>query len=239
MVSAMQTYHNNPAVKEKYLARVRAHREAGDEMYDPKRYETEIGIPMTLGRLEERIFENLPLESAVEWPERFLAAVPVGRDLGRVPWQFLHWLLTDSDLLHDGGIENVRQTIHQAAAVIEPATRGQTIDTDAAESVFGSASGSAASSGNVAAWYAATSARHAVEAGIRGPSENGANVEGAAMMAALSSKFAADENSEVDAWYDMADKLVEMMTAIDQGDEHNGRPAGQAGYGVRSESGGL
>ena len=211
----MLTYHNNPTVKERYLARIRAHREAGDEIYDPKRYETELGIPMTLGRLEDRIFENLPLESAVEWPERFLAAVPVGRDLSRVPWQFLHWLLTDSDLLHDGGIESVRQTIQQAAVVIEPATRGQTIDTGAAESVFGSASRSAASSGNVSAWYAATSARHAAEAGIRGPSENGANIEGAAMMAALSSKFTADESSEMDAWYAMADKLVEMMSATD------------------------
>ena len=113
-------YHNDMATKVKYLARVRAHREADElirgtgwdgkngcavgctlEAYDPQRYETELGIPVALAYLEDRIFEGLPDDDSTAWPERFLAAVPVGADLGRVQWQFLHWLLTDSGLLHD------------------------------------------------------------------------------------------------------------------------------------------
>ena len=51
-------------------------------------YETELGIPEWLARLEDTIFEGLPKAEAVKWPERFTQAIPVGADLGPVKCQF-------------------------------------------------------------------------------------------------------------------------------------------------------
>lgn len=99
----MISFHGDEAIKEKYLARVLHHRELDHlvqgigwesngttkgcavgctlEAYDHSRYPIELGIPTWLAHLEDRIFEGLPVESAMEWPERFLRAIPVGVDL--------------------------------------------------------------------------------------------------------------------------------------------------------------
>jgi hypothetical protein len=107
-------FHGDPRIKETYLARVRQHR-AADELVkgqywengkgcavgctihsdDHCRYETELGIPQALARLEDSIFEALPNDKAMAWPEQFLAAIPVGADLSLVTTRFLHWLLVD------------------------------------------------------------------------------------------------------------------------------------------------
>jgi len=96
----MQAFHNDPAVKAKYLARVQAHAAADKliqgagwdgfkgcavgctlEAYDHSRYPIELGLPAWLARLEDSIFEGLPTELAMTWPERFLQAIPVGAEL--------------------------------------------------------------------------------------------------------------------------------------------------------------
>ena len=59
-------------------------------------YEKFLGIPWVLAHLEDWIFERLPLELAMTWPERFLQAPAVGTDLTGVGDKFLHWLLVDS-----------------------------------------------------------------------------------------------------------------------------------------------
>jgi len=109
-------YHNNPKIKEKYLARVRAHVKAdqlvhGQYWEDGKgcavgctihsgyhqAYEIELGIPRILAHLEDRIFESLPNGQAQQWPEQFLQAIPVGADLSSVWPRFAIWMLTDAD----------------------------------------------------------------------------------------------------------------------------------------------
>jgi hypothetical protein len=112
----MKAYHNDPAIKAKYLRRVRAHRKA-DEIVkghywengkgcavgctihgsDRALYETELGIPIKLASLEDGIFENLPNGHALKWPEQFLSAIKPGADLNQVTDKFLHWLLIDPD----------------------------------------------------------------------------------------------------------------------------------------------
>ena len=111
----MLSFHNDLAIKEKYLGRVRAHAVA-DEIIkgvyweggkgcavgcsvhssDHRLYETEMGIPRILARLEDRIFEGLPNELAKSWPERFLEAISVGKDLSKVWKHFAIFLLTDT-----------------------------------------------------------------------------------------------------------------------------------------------
>ena len=95
----MLAYHNDPSIKEKYLLRVRSHA-AQDEIIKGKywengkgcavgctvhssnhsAYETELGIPAWLARVEDRLFEGMPLARAKLWPEQFLSAIRPGAD---------------------------------------------------------------------------------------------------------------------------------------------------------------
>lgn len=115
--SNLVAYHGDPAVKARYLARVRMHR-AQDELVqgygywkdgkgcavgctvhgaDHYAYETELGIPVFLARIEDGLFESLPTEEARAWPEAFLEAIPVGANLYVAYWQFMVWLLIDPE----------------------------------------------------------------------------------------------------------------------------------------------
>src|SRR3990167_744097 len=112
----MNSFHSDPKIKEKYLSRVQAHA-AADEIIkgkywvegkgcavgctvhssDHSAYESELGIPRILARLEDGIFEALPNELAMTWPARFLESVPVGADLSMIWPKFVIWMLTDSE----------------------------------------------------------------------------------------------------------------------------------------------
>lgn len=115
----MPAYHNNPAIKERLLAQVRAHRAADEIAHgayvarDPDgrmrycavgctihsevhaAYESIFGCPEALAELQDSIFERLPAGPDLLFPERFLEAIPVGADLSRVGYRFLLWLLMD------------------------------------------------------------------------------------------------------------------------------------------------
>src|ERR1700677_3557675 len=104
----MLSYHNDPAVKEKYQTRFAAHRTADEvihrtgfdplsrhgcfvgctlDSYNHKAFETELGWPEWLARLADAIFEGLNVEDAAQFGTDLLGAVPVGVDLGPVRWQ--------------------------------------------------------------------------------------------------------------------------------------------------------
>lgn len=93
----MLSFHNDQSVKEKYLSRVRRHREMDNivqgigwengkgcavgctlQNYNYSRYPIELGLPEWLARLEDIIFENLPKKDSALWPEQFLQFTPVG-----------------------------------------------------------------------------------------------------------------------------------------------------------------
>lgn len=59
-------------------------------------YESALGIPEWLARLEDTIFEGLPEKEAVKWPVRFAKAVPVGIDLDPLKWKFLSFVLKEN-----------------------------------------------------------------------------------------------------------------------------------------------
>ena len=44
-------------------------------------YPKQLGLPVWLAHLEDRIFEGLPQEEAMQWPRRFAEAIPVGVSL--------------------------------------------------------------------------------------------------------------------------------------------------------------
>ncbi len=93
----MKSFHGKQSVKDKYLSRVIAHQQADRlirgtgwedgkgcavgctlENYDHSRYPVELGIPEWLARLEDTLFEGMSVEKSKNWPELFLAAIPVG-----------------------------------------------------------------------------------------------------------------------------------------------------------------
>ena len=49
-----------------------------------KEYETHLGIPQWVARLEDRIFEGLPKERSKRWPVEFAEAVNEGADLEKI-----------------------------------------------------------------------------------------------------------------------------------------------------------
>ena len=99
----MKAFHGDPAIKEKYLARLKAHHEADEIIqgtgwengrgcavgctlnnYSHVAYEDELGLPEWLAYLEDRIFEGLPAVEAKQFAVDFLNAVPVGADVSEV-----------------------------------------------------------------------------------------------------------------------------------------------------------
>jgi hypothetical protein len=58
-------------------------------------YETYLGIPRVLAKLEDRIFEGLPIAEAKAWPLRFSSAIPQGADLSSVWNEFCPWMLRE------------------------------------------------------------------------------------------------------------------------------------------------
>jgi hypothetical protein len=102
----MKAFHGDEAVKQKYLARLKAHHEADEiiqgtgwenghgcavgctlNRYNHSAYEDELGLPQWLARLEDKIFEGLPAGNAQRFAVDFLEAVPVGADVENVRWR--------------------------------------------------------------------------------------------------------------------------------------------------------
>ena len=125
-----------------------------------KVYETELGIPEWLARLEDTIFEGLPEDKAKLWPEQFIKAIPEGINLEPVKWKFCAYLMKENidrvlklDI-SDELKEQVVGAIRQVLAVHETAVKTGQWN----ESAAWSAAWSAARSAESAAWSAAESA---------------------------------------------------------------------------------
>ena len=97
----MLSYHNDPKIKAKYIKRFEAHRKADEVIqgkgftpdgkgcfigctlnnYDHEQFEKELGWPVWLAHLADKIFEGIPEDEAPQFGTDLLAAVPVGVDL--------------------------------------------------------------------------------------------------------------------------------------------------------------
>jgi hypothetical protein len=224
----MKAFHNDPAIKTKYLARVAMHRAADElikgqgwengkgcaigctlEKYDHSRYPIEIGIPEMLARLEDCIFEGLPNGKSQAWPERFLSAIKPGADLSRVGWQFLLWLLTRSGI---GAYDHplVRDAVAQVAEVLRAPAEGRPIDESAARSAAWSARSAAWSAESAAC--AAESARSAAESARSAAESAAESAAWSARSAAWSARSAA-RSAESAAYETMADQLIALLEA--------------------------
>jgi len=118
------SFHNNAEIKQEYLNRVKAH-QAADEIIkgvywengkgcavgctihgdNHAAYETELGIPRIIARLEDKIFEGLDNGEAKNFPLEFLEVIPVGVNLNNVWKKFFVWLLINKS---DGVLRHVK-----------------------------------------------------------------------------------------------------------------------------------
>lgn len=144
----MKAYHGGSRIKAKYLKRVQAHR-AADEIKKGKyweggkgcaigctihssnhrSYETKLGIPTALARLEDTLFERMSNAEAKNWPVDFLKAIPVGADLSQVADRFMLWLLVDPQdgVLRYAKTDGIKTTIKNVAAAVERRISGEQI----------------------------------------------------------------------------------------------------------------
>ena len=117
------SFHGKQEIKDEYIARVKDH-QASDRIVkgqywengkgcavgctiegnEHNKYETELGIPEILARLEDGLFEEMSNEEAMKFPLRFLEAIPVGADLSKVFTKLIIWEWEDAEY----GLKNIK-----------------------------------------------------------------------------------------------------------------------------------
>jgi hypothetical protein len=133
-------------------------------------YETKLGIPEWLARLEDTIFEGLPKKEAMLWPTAFAKAVPVGKDLNPIKWKFCAFILSRNiERVLTLNIENSlkKQVVDAIRGVLdlhEKAIRTGKWDESAASAAASAASAAASAAARSAASAAASAARSAASA---------------------------------------------------------------------------
>lgn len=101
----MMSYHNDPALKTEFVARMQAHLDADNirqretgyggkgcavwctyDEYDHSFGPSRLGIPEWYEHLRDVVFEGLPQKAASDWALASLTEVPIGVDLEPVRW---------------------------------------------------------------------------------------------------------------------------------------------------------
>jgi len=220
----MEAFHNNLDIKHKYLERVRAHRKADNliqgigwangrgcavgctlEAYDHSLYPLELGIPEWLARLEDAIFEKIPNDKAMLWPERFLAAINPGADLEKVKMPFIVHVLNQTIASMDACVfdrdknpDVVKVIEGSRAAVVEMIRcHRDGLDLAAAKSAAESAASAASAAWSASAASAAWSAKSAAARSAKSAAESAAF---AAARSAESTAWSAARSAESAAW---------------------------------------
>ena len=145
----MLSYLNDPAVKQKHIARFDAHREADEVVqglgfgggrgcfvgctldgYEHYRFPAELGWPLWLAHLADILFERIPEEDAAQFGTDLLNAVPVGVDLEPIRWQLAIWRHTSQLQRLDTGVRVVAADERSAFNFSLRQTAGCKVDAD-------------------------------------------------------------------------------------------------------------
>jgi hypothetical protein len=216
----MIAYHGKPAIKAKYVKRMKAHIAAdelihgategkikGDgfkgcavtccfEKYQHSLAPVEIGYPEQLSQLHDAIFEGLKAPADQKFALEFLSVVKEGADLSLVWSRFAIWLLADEK----HGTRRFCDERGKAATDAVAALHQQRIDgSEPSAAAWAAASAAARDAASAAAWDAAWDAAWA-----------------AAWAAASAAASAAARDAAWDAAWDahyvvMAAKLIELL----------------------------
>jgi hypothetical protein len=173
-------FHGKQEIKDKYVARVKAHAKA-DEIIkgayweegkgcavgctihsgSHEAYEEELGIPMILARLEDRIFEGMSNDKAMKFPLKFLSAIKVGADLSQVWNKFAIWLLKDVRKYVKGDKKAFDAVVDGYKRMI----KGESISLDEWETIRDGAWSERTALGYIATGAASADAAYAADAG--------------------------------------------------------------------------
>ena len=241
----MIAFHNDIKIKEKYVNRVKKHRELDnlkqcetgengkgcavactlDMVYDHSRYPIELGIPEWLARLEDTIFEGLNVEDSMSWPQEFLEAIPLGVDLEQIKKPFLIFILKENikyldacEYDKENNPEVEKAVEGNKAAIIEIIRcHENNLDLTAAGSAARSARSAAGSAARSAAWsaWSARSAAWSAESAAWSAAWSAAG--SAAKSAAESARSAAwsAKSARSAAYTKYAEKLLETIRGLD------------------------
>ena len=203
----MLSYHNDAAVKEKFILRFAAHRAADEvvqgtgfdngrgcfvgctlDKYEHSCFENELGWPEWLARLADKIFEGIPISEAPQFGTDLLASVPVGVDLEPVRFSIAIARHNRQILRLEGNSEPYAQECRTALASVIAYCEGMLSGSQSARSAARSAAWSAAAA---AAWSAAAAAACSAESAAQ---------SAAAWSAAESAAWSAQSAAESAAW---------------------------------------
>ena len=173
-------------------------------------YPKQFGLPEWLAHLEDRIFEGLPRDEAMQWPRRFAEAIPVGVSLDGLADELAIARLREECLpLSETWPESIRAEVVAAIEQVIAALEGKG-DRSAAWAAARSAAWAAAES---AAWSAASAAASAAWA-AESAAESAASAESAAESAAWSAESARSAESAASAAYTReANRLITALEA--------------------------
>lgn len=250
----MLTYHNDLSVKSLYVERFAAHR-AADEViqgqgfengrgcfvgcmlnsYNHDRFPVELGWPLWLAHLADKIFEGVSKSEAPQFGTDLLNAVAVGIDLEPVKNKFLTRILrrrlTSLDgnetpyavqvsaaivgviaiLADDKSDKLAARAAAWAASAAEPAARAAWVEAESA-SAAEAESASAAESAASAAW-AASAAESAAESAARA-AESAAESAAWAETAARAAAWAESAAGEWSEYQLQRDDLLTLIREI-------------------------
>ena len=245
----MKAFHNDPKIKTKYLARVRAHA-AADQIIkgiywengkgcavgctihsnDHSSYETELGIPMWLAYVQDRIFEGLNNGNAKRWPVEFLEAIAPGQDLEKIKIPFLIFVLNftldkfdhkkhpkEKEAIVSVLNQFLKKTKMNEATLKKAQKASYAVAYAAASAAFASASAAdadASAAASAAAYASAAAASAAANANANAASASAS--ASAAFAAAYAAAFAAVSGVAASAarsstYKLFADKIIELI----------------------------
>ena len=171
----LRAYHGDHAVKLKYVGRMRAHWVADELVHGiyweggkgcgigctvhsayHNAYETELGMPEWLARLEDEIFESMSEAASYQFPLRLLSAIPVGfAEWDRLYHDFCAHILKDICGFDRTKCPDVAAAVDTIVHLHEQMTEG---DDQAWMAAAESARSAAYSAADSAAWAAVRSA---------------------------------------------------------------------------------
>ena len=190
------------------------------------RYPELLGIPEWLARLEDTIFEGLPVKRSKKWTVEFSQAINTGADLEKVKAPMLIYILESTlEIFNHEKYPEVKAAVdgsialwkrsdigsngwNKAAGAAEAAAWAAAEEAGAAEEAAW-----AAAKAGAAAWVAAKAGAAAgAAAGVAAEAAEAAEAAGAAAGVAAEAAEAAEAAAGAEATYEkFADKLLELL----------------------------
>ena len=230
----MIAYHRNKELKRSIIAELEAHR-AADRLVKGRYwengkgcavgctiksgnhslYESKFGIPQSLARLEDAIFEGLPNQLAQHWPVRFMSSINVGADLSLVQWHILTWIVQRANPDPDAVVQRVLDGL----AMLASGLPWPDANAAAADAAYVYASSSDVSSYTASSYAASSAAASAAASSAASSAAAFAKAADVAADAAASASSASASASSAAArcaarekyWSDLADQLVRLI----------------------------